>query len=142
MADVRVYQKEDEAGLIELWKEVFPGGAPHNDPLLSLRKKLEVDSDLLLVAVETGEIVGSVMGGYDGHRGWLYSLAVKGRSRGRGIGTLLVNSMIAELEAQGCVKVNLQVRSSNRGVIAFYQKLGFSVEEHISMGRLLIEPGD
>ena len=77
------------------------------------------------------------MGGYDGHRGWVYSLAVEERERQRGIGSVLIDSIEQELKALGCLKVNLQVVASNSGVVEFYEKLGFTVEDRISMGKRL-----
>ncbi len=90
-----------------------------------------------MVAVEDGKIVGTVMGGYDGHRGWIYSLAVDHRERHRGIGSALIDYIEQALKALGCLKVNLQVVASNSGVVEFYEKLGFSVEDRISMGKRL-----
>ena len=77
------------------------------------------------------------MGGYDGHRGWVYSLAVDDRERHRGIGTALIGKIEEDLKVLGCLKVNLQVVGSNSGVVEFYEKLGFSVEDRISMGKRL-----
>jgi hypothetical protein len=77
------------------------------------------------------------MGGYDGHRGWIYSVAVDPRYRRQGIGRDLLVELESILASLGCLKVNLQVRASNVGVIAFYEKLGFVVEQHVSMGKRL-----
>ncbi len=82
-------------------------------------------------------MIGTVMGGYDGHRGWVYSLAVDERERHRGIGTALVEKIEQSLKALGCLKVNLQVVGSNSIVVDFYEKRGFSVEDRISMGKRL-----
>ena len=83
---------------------------------------------------------GTVMGGYDGHRGWVYSLAVVPEVRRRGVGTALMRHVERELAVRGCPKVNLQVLASNAATVAFYEKLGYSVEERVSMGKLL-RPG-
>jgi ribosomal protein S18 acetylase RimI-like enzyme len=134
---IRPYQDSDEQAVIALWQEVLPDSAPHNDPATSLRNKLAVDRNLLFVADVEGEVVGTVMGGYDGHRGWIYSVAVRPQNRRRGIGGALIRRMEVALFEQGCLKVNLQVRTSNAAVIAFYQALGYDVEERISMGKRL-----
>ncbi len=134
---VRPYEDADEAAVIALWNEVLPDDAPHNDPATAIRNKLAVERDLFLVAVEGGAVVGTVMGGYDGHRGWVYSLAVKRQCRRRGIGRALVRRLEQALATRGCLKVNLQVRSSNAGVVAFYEKLGYAVEPRVSMGKRL-----
>ncbi len=135
--EIRPYKDSDRAGLIALWTEVFPAGSPHNDPATSLDKKLRNDPDLLLVSVKEGRVVGSVMGGYDGHRGWIYSLAVTPSLRRQGIASALMREIERLLRERGCLKLNLQVVSSNSEVVALYEELGFSVEERISMGKKL-----
>ena len=134
---IRPYHDADELSLVALWAAVLPPNAPHNDPATSLRKKLAADRELLLVAEASGEVAGAVMGGYDGHRGWVYSLAVRPDRRRRGIGTALVRRMETMLAELGCLKVNLQVRTSNAGVVEFYERLGFRVEEILSLGKRL-----
>jgi ribosomal protein S18 acetylase RimI-like enzyme len=134
---IRPYQNSDEQAVIALWNEALPDAAPHNEPARAIRAKLAVDRDLFLVAEVEGAVVGTVMGGYDGHRGWVYSVAVEARHRRRGIGAALLRRLEAALCERGCLKVNLQVRASNAGVIAFYEKLGYGVEERVSMGKRL-----
>jgi ribosomal protein S18 acetylase RimI-like enzyme len=92
---------------------------------------------LFFVARLDGLLVGTVMSGYDGHRGWVYSLAVGSEVRRRGSGTALMQHVERELASRGCPKVNLQVLASNAATVAFYEKLGYSVEERVSMGKLL-----
>ena len=82
-------------------------------------------------------MTGTVIGGYDGHRGWVYSLAVDEASRLTGLGSALVKRIEEELMSLGCLKVNLQVVASNSEVIEFYRKQGFSIEDRISMGKRL-----
>jgi ribosomal protein S18 acetylase RimI-like enzyme len=135
--EIRTYEDRDEQAVIALWAEVLSDSAPHNDPATSLRNKRAVDRELLLVAVVDNAVVGTVMGGYDGHRGWVYSVAVAPAHRRRGIGGALLRRLEAVLVERGCLKVNLQVRSSNAGVVAFYESLGYAVEERVSMGKRL-----
>ena len=135
--DIRPYDDADEAAVIALWNEVLPDAAPHNDPATAIRNKLAVERDLFFVAAEGGAVVGTVLGGYDGHRGWVYSLAVGPQCRRRGVGSALVRRLEQALAARGCLKVNLQVRSSNARVVAFYEKLGYAVEPRVSMGKRL-----
>ncbi len=135
--EIRPYQTDDFGGLDELWREAFPNDPPRNRAAQSVPAKLAMKDDLLFVAVEDGLVIGSIMAGYDGHRGWLYSVAVRQTAKRRGIGTALVQTAEAALRALGCCKINLQVRSTNTAVIEFYKGLGFGVEDHISMGRLL-----
>jgi ribosomal protein S18 acetylase RimI-like enzyme len=134
---IRPYEPGDEAGVLALWREALFDAAPHNDPALSLRKKIAAEDGLLLVAVVDGAVAGTVMGGWDGHRGWIYSVAVGSRHRRRGIGTALLRRMEAVLAERGCLKLNLQVRAANAAVTAFYRSLGFAVEDLISMGKRL-----
>lgn len=134
---VRVYQGGDKQGVIALWNEVFPDPAPRNDPGDSIAHKLAVNDDLFLVAEENHSIVGTVMGGYDGHRGWVYSLAVNSSARRRGIGTALMEHLEAALARCGCPKINLQVLADNTDVVAFYEDLGYQVEQRVSMGKVL-----
>jgi ribosomal protein S18 acetylase RimI-like enzyme len=134
---IRPYEDADEVAVIALWNEVLPDDAPHNDPATAIRNKLAVERDLFFVAVEGGAVVGTVLGGYDGHRGWVYSLAVQPQCQRRGVGSALVRRLEQALAGRGCLKVNLQVRSSNAGVVAFYEKLGYAVEPRVSMGKRL-----
>jgi ribosomal protein S18 acetylase RimI-like enzyme len=134
---IRVFRESDAEAVTALWREVFPDNPPHGAPALVIRQKLCVQPELFFVAVEQEEVVGTVLAGYDGHRGWLYAVAVSPRHRRRGVGAALVRHAEAALAALGCPKVNLQVRASNAGVVAFYQKLGFHVEERVSMGKHL-----
>jgi ribosomal protein S18 acetylase RimI-like enzyme len=98
--------------------------------------KLAVQPELFIVALDGVEVVGSIIAGYDGHRGWLYMLAVSNSHRRRHIGSALVQEAEARLAAMGCQKINLQVRTSNAAVAEFYKKLGYVIEERISSGRV------
>jgi len=130
---IRQYRAADRTALIDLWKRTFPDDPPHNEPARMLDAKLEVD-DLVFIAEEDGRLRGACMAGYDGHRGWIYALAVSAKSRRAGLGSSLVEHVVAALRERGCIKVNLQVRTTNAGVVNFYRSLGFSTEDRISMG--------
>jgi ribosomal protein S18 acetylase RimI-like enzyme len=134
---IRPFQEPDRAGVTALWGEVFPDPAPHNHPPRVIDQKLTLQRELFFVAEADGTVVGTVMAGYDGHRGWLYTVAVCPRHRRRGLGAALVRHAEAALRALGTLKINLQVRTSNAGVVAFYETLGYRVEELISMGKRL-----
>ena len=134
---IRPYQDSDEQAVTALWNEVLPDPAPHNDPATSIRTKLAVERDLFFVADIGGAVAGTALGGYDGHRGWIYSVAVKPQHRRQGLGSALIRRLEAALSERGCLKVNLQVRASNAEVIAFYERLGYGVEERVSMGKRL-----
>ena len=135
--EIRPYSESDEAAVAELWREVFPGSPSWNHPETDIQRKLAVRRELFLVATIDSEIVGTAMAGYDGHRGWVYYVAVSPRHRRQGIGTALMKRAEEELAGLGCPKLNLQVRASNEEVVAFYRKLGYETEERISMGKRL-----
>ncbi|MGN2386630.1 GNAT family acetyltransferase [Pseudomonas syringae] len=126
--------------VIQLWKTVFNDTTPHNRPDLSIDKKLAVEDRLFFVATATDDdradrIVGTILAGYDGHRGWLYSVAVDPQQRGKGLGSALVKHAEQALAHLGCVKINLQIHAFNESVQAFYQTLGYTSEPVISMGK-------
>jgi ribosomal protein S18 acetylase RimI-like enzyme len=131
------YRPELFAGIDELWTEAFPEDPPWNRASVAVPAKMAVQPELFLVATIGDRVVGSVMGGYDGHRGWLYTAAVLKSRRGIGIGAKLVREAERQLQLLGCTKINLQVRSTNVSVISFYERLGYGVEERVSMGRRL-----
>lgn len=134
---IRNYAPADRNQVIVLWNEVFPGSTGHNDPGDSIDRKVAVDDGLFFVALDEDVIVGTALAGYDGHRGWLYSIAVSLDRQRCGIGTTLVRRAERVLAERGCPKLNLQVRADNAAVVAFYESLGFQTEERISMGKLL-----
>lgn len=125
--------------VIQLWSRVFGYDTPHNEPSLVIDQKLAVKDNLLFVAVVDGKVIGTVLAGYDGHRGWLYSLAVAPDRRLSGVGSALVQHAEHELCARGCLKINLQVLESNSDVVKFYETLGYQVEPRISMGKRIHE---
>jgi len=135
--EVRPYLESDEAAVAELWREVFPHAPSWNVPEADIERKLAVQRELFFVATLGSEVIGTAMAGYDGHRGWVYYVAVRARYRRQGIGTALMERVEGELTRLGCPKVNLQVRASNEAVVSFYQKLGYTVEERVSMGKRL-----
>jgi len=130
------YNDTHRTGLITLWKNSFPANPEHDEPNLMLDTKLKVD-DLIFVAIENGHISGSCMAGFDGHRGYLYSVAVSKNIRKAGVGKKLVTHALEELKKLGCVKVNLHIRPTNTEVAEFYKSLGFEMEERICMGKLI-----
>lgn len=123
--------------VIALWKTAFGYDAPHNAPGLVVDKKLDVQDDLFFVALIESRVVGTIMAGYDGHRGWLYSVAVHPDHRHTGLGAALVCHAEKALIAKGCVKINLQIADGNERVTGFYESLGFVVEKRVSMGKLI-----
>jgi ribosomal protein S18 acetylase RimI-like enzyme len=135
--EIRPYLESDETAVVELWCEVFPDSPAWNRPETDIQRKLSVQRELFLVATVCTQLVGSAMAGYDGHRGWVYYVAVSPRYRRQGIGTALMRSVEERLARLGCPKLNLQVRASNQEVVAFYKRLDYEVEERISMSKHL-----
>ncbi len=124
--------------VIALWESAFGYAGAHNAPGFAIDQKVAAADGLFFVALLGGQPVGTIMAGYDGHRGWLYSLAVAAAHRRGGIGTALVRHAEAELATRGCAKINLQVLPANASVTGFYRALGYAVEERVSMGKRLL----
>lgn len=132
---IRPFKETDTEAVSTLWQEVFPDDSPHNAPAVVIKQKLQCQPELFFVGELDGSIVGTVLTGYDGHRGWLYSVAVSPKQRRQGLGTKLIRHAEKELTAIGCTKINLQIRSTNAAVVAFYKELSYEIEERISMGK-------
>jgi ribosomal protein S18 acetylase RimI-like enzyme len=135
--EIRSFIESDKDNVAVLWRTVFPDSSTWNVPEDDIERKLTVQRESFYVAIVDGELVGTAMGGYDGHRGWLYYVAVHPEYRRQGIGTALVRRVESGLAEMGCPKVNLQVRATNAAVVDFYRVLGYGVEERVSMGRRL-----
>ena len=128
----------DYDAVISLWRSAGPGvHIGVSDTRQEIARKLERDPDLFLVAEEAGQIVGTVIGGFDGRRGMVYHLAVAARHRGNGIGTALMNELESRLKAKGCLKYYLQITSDNVDVVNFYEQLGWQRSPHIFMSKTI-----
>jgi ribosomal protein S18 acetylase RimI-like enzyme len=134
---IRPYETGDETAVIALWRDCGLV-VPHNDPVADIRRKLEVAPELFLVGDLDARIVASVMAGYEGHRGWINYLAVAPSLQGKGYGREIMEYAEQLLRERGCPKINLQIRSTNQRVIEFYRRLGFAVDDVVSMGKRLI----
>ncbi len=133
---IRMFKNTDKSRIIELWN-LCGLVVPWNDPSKDIDIKVANDTELFLVLEQEGEIIASVMGGYEGHRGWANYLAVDPLFQGGGAGKALMNTLETKLKEKGCPKINLQVRSTNEEVIAFYKHLGYGVDQSVSMGKRL-----
>ncbi|KAA8695577.1 GNAT family acetyltransferase [Pseudomonas proteolytica] len=127
------------AQVATLWQAAFGYDTAHNRPELAIDKKLAVDDGLFFVATDKTAVIGTLMAGYDGHRGWLYSVAVHPDYRRQGLGASLVRHGEQALIALGCLKINLQITSGNEAVVGFYEALGYGVEPRISMGKKIAQ---
>jgi ribosomal protein S18 acetylase RimI-like enzyme len=138
MPTIRQYaDATDRLQVVELWRNVFGYETAHNEPNLAISKKIAINDGLFFVAVENSAIVGTIMAGYDGHRGWLYSVAVDPGRRLSGLGSSLVIHAEKALADLGCMKINLQLLATNESTAAFYKSVGYSVEPRLSMGKLI-----
>ena len=127
----------DEADAVALWRACGLVVA-YNDPGADFRFAVAgACSDVLLGRDAGGRVVGSVMVGHDGHRGWLYYVAADPDLRGRGIGRSMVRAAEAWLAARGVAKVQLLVRPTNTQAVAFYARLGFEETPRTIMARWL-----
>ena len=130
---IRIYQDKDLDEVIQLWDEcglTFPV----NNPLKDIQLKTIFQPELFFVGELTERVVGTVMAGYEGHRGWINYMGVLPELQGKGYGRLLVEHVLIVLKEMGCPKVNLQVRETNTKVVEFYKKLGFTIDPAVSMG--------
>lgn len=135
--NIREFQEPDTEGVVALW-EACGLTRPWNDPRKDIARKLEVQRELFLVGEEDGGVVATVMGGYEGHRGWINYLAVSPEARKGGLGRALMDEVERRLRAAGCPKINLQVRSDNEQALGFYRALGYDVDAAVSLGKRLV----
>ena len=110
---------------------------PQNDPVEDIEKKMNFQPNLFFIGLMDGKVTGSIMVGYEGHRGWINYLAVTPENQRRGYGKKLVRKAINELKKIGCQKINLQVRRNNVEVIDFYKRIGFKEDDVVSLGMRL-----
>ena len=138
MTVIRQYNERDREQVIELWKTCNLT-RPWNDPNKDLDRKKRTREELFIVLEYDDKIIGTVMGGYDGHRGVMNYLAVSPKFRGNGFGKMLVVEVENKLRQLGCPKVNLLVRSDNVEVSHFYESMDYKKQDDVSVfGKRLI----
>jgi ribosomal protein S18 acetylase RimI-like enzyme len=130
---IRPFEDIDEEAVVALWQRC---GLlrPWNDPRKDIARKRLVQRELFFVGERGGNVVASVMAGYDGHRGWINYLAVDPLFRRQGLGRELMNRAQHGLQSLGCAKINLQIRRENTEAIAFYERIGFREDAALSFG--------
>jgi ribosomal protein S18 acetylase RimI-like enzyme len=131
------YRDEHFVDVEALWQEAFPNDAAWNKARVAIPDKMRFQPDLMLVAQEGPLVVGSVMAGYEGHRGWISRIAVLKSHRHKRIGQALLAEVERRLAALGCIKINLQVAETNSTVVQFYAEAGYEIEPRISMSKRL-----
>ncbi|WP_406249897.1 GNAT family acetyltransferase [Microbacterium sp. M] len=134
---IRPFERSDAEAVVALWSRA---GLlrPWNDPYADIERKLTVQPELFLVAEDSGHLVGSVMAGYDGHRGWIYYLASAAHRRGEGIGGALLGEAERRLLSMGCPKVQLMVRTDNATAMGIYDRHGYEQFDVGATGKRLI----
>jgi ribosomal protein S18 acetylase RimI-like enzyme len=137
---IRPFESRDEDAVVALW-QACDLTRPWNDPRKDIARKMRVRPDLFLVGEDDGAIVATAMAGYEGHRGWVSYLAVAPAQRRRGLGRAIMAEVERLLREAGCPKINLQVRTSNAEVIAFYRRIGFELDDVVSLGKRLERDG-
>ena len=135
--ELRPYAVTDEEAVVELWQRCELT-RPWNDPHKDIQRKLTTQPELFVVGEFEGKLIATAMAGFDGHRGWVNYLAVAPEHRARGYGRLLMQHVEERLTARGCPKLNLQVRTGNKDVLEFYRRIGYSVDDTVSLGKRLI----
>jgi ribosomal protein S18 acetylase RimI-like enzyme len=133
---IRQFKQEDEKQLVQLWNDcklVVPWNNPHRD----IQRKVKIQPELFLVGIHENRLVASVMGGYDGHRGWVYYLAVHPDYQQKGFARRMMLEIENRLHKLGCPKINLQVRNTNLKVIEFYKRIGYKLDDVVSFGKRL-----
>jgi len=133
----RSFMTEDEDSVVELWS-ICGLVRPWNDPRKDIERKLRVQPELFVVAHDGHRVVGTAMSGYDGHRGWIHYFAVHPEEQGRGLGRGLVQDVERRLDALGCPKIHLNVRSTNAAAADFWRAVGFETSDSLTFARRLI----
>jgi len=136
--EIREYIETDEQQVIDLWMKCHLV-VSFNNPQRDIQRKLKVDRDLFLVGILDNKIIATVMGGYEGHRGWINYLAVDPAYQRNGYGRLIMEAIEQRIRSKGCPKINLQVRARNKAVIQFYRSLGYTEDHVIGLGKRLVE---
>ena len=131
------FSENHRAAIIYLWQQCELT-RPWNDPNKDIDRKLAEHPELFLIGIEDNQVIASVMGGYEGHRGWVSYLAVAPDRQHKGYGKEIMRALEEKLLQLGCPKINLQVRTTNTKVIAFYEAMGFKMDDVVSMGKRLI----
>ena len=134
MKNIRIYRERDREQVLALWQECDLIH-PKNDPQKDLDRKKGFGEELFLVVEEREKIIGTVMGGYDGHRGIINYLGVHPSFRGQGLGKMLLQAVEQKLKDLGCPQVNLLVWSNNSEVLDFYEKSQYSKANDIVLLR-------
>ncbi len=134
---VRPFRDTDTAAVISLWETVFATDPPWNKPADVIRTKLTIQGELFFVCLLEEKLVGTVLAGFDGVRGWIHKMACHPDAQRQGVATVLMHQAEQSLVQLGCPKLNIQVRADNKSALAFYQAAGYEIEDRVSLGKRL-----
>ncbi|RKR76224.1 GNAT family acetyltransferase [Frondihabitans australicus] len=136
---IRPFQHTDDETeqVVALW-EACGLTRPWNDPRKDIARKMTVQPELFLVGEQDSRVVATAMAGYDGHRGWVYYVAVDPRLQGGGHGARLMAEVERLLVELGCPKMIVQVRPTNERAVGFYERIGFEPNEALEFAKRLI----
>jgi ribosomal protein S18 acetylase RimI-like enzyme len=127
---------DDTTQIIEIW-EGAKLTRPWNNPNDDIKNALTTPTSTILLLCADSQIIGTVMVGYDGHRGWIYYLAVRNEFQKKGYGKQLVQEAEKWLKSRNVPKVNLMIRNSNEAVKSFYESCKYKDDEVIVMAKWL-----
>jgi len=132
--EIRPFKVDDTEAVVSLWQRCALT-VPWNDPYKDIERKVLFQPELFLIGTIDGRVAATAMGGYDGHRGWIYYLGVDPQFRGNGFGSMIVEELESKIRALGCQKINLMVRATNAEVINFYSRLGYRTDDVVALGK-------
>lgn len=140
---IRTFRPDDQCQVIDLWRECGLL-VPWNNPVTDIERKLSTSPELFYVGLLSNELIASCMAGYDGHRGWIYFLAVKHAYQNKGFAANIMEHAESELQQRGCPKVELMVRKTNQSMVSFYKHIGYETDPVTVLSKRLIqdEPHD
>ena len=136
--EIRPFTKSDEPEVHALWNSVFPDETTFSDPDHPMQKNLHIHRHLFLVARSDSQLVGVIVGSYDGHHGWMHYLAVWPQYRRMGVATQLTKALEAELIHLGCDSLKLQVNAEHKDILDFYNNMGYDLTKTVSLEKKLI----
>lgn len=131
---IRPLEPDERAAAIDLW-EASGLTRPWNDPRADFDRALTGPSSTILGAFEHDALVGTAMVGHDGHRGWVYYLAVDPAQRGRQLGRALMDACEAWLQARDVPKIDVMIRNENAATRGFYAALGYTLDDVVVYSR-------
>jgi ribosomal protein S18 acetylase RimI-like enzyme len=138
---IRPVTADDTEAIVALWRDVFPEyndpSRPQRDPRANIGRKLAFGDGLFWLMEIESRVVATAMAGYDGHRGWIYSIGVTPTERRRGLARVMLRHVEAQLRALGCPKINIQVLAINEQALAFWTAAGYRADPVVGLGRRL-----